>query len=363
MTDETRSEEQATEGATAVANPAEEPAAAASPPEEPAPKKLRQDVDIEEVGPCKKHIKVSVNRDDINERMGEHFSKLVHESNVTGFRPGKAPRRLIEKRFHKEVSDQVKNEVLMASLEQLGTDNDIAPLTAPDIDPAKIEIPLNGPMVYEFAVEVRPSFELPPYRGLRLKRPVKTFTDEDVALARRNLLASRGQIVPKENGVAELGDILIAEITIRDGARVTSVVKEAAVQVEKQLAFKDALIKDFADKIKGVKAGDKRTFDVELSSSAASGMAGKVLQADFDVKDVKTIRLPELTPDFLQENFNVATPGRLDEAIRVALERQLVHQQRRSARAQVISQIAEASKWELPPELLMRQAQARSTGV
>src|SRR5260370_368910 len=69
--------------------------------EEPA--KLHQAVDVQDVGPCKKHIKVTVERGDINARFGEKFTELVHESNVNGFRPGKAPRRIIERRFKREV--------------------------------------------------------------------------------------------------------------------------------------------------------------------------------------------------------------------------------------------------------------------
>ena len=70
----------------------------------------------------------------------------------------------------KEVGDQVKTEVLLASLEQLAEDHDIAPLSHPDIDPADIEMPHQGPLVYEFEVEVRPQFDLPNYKGLKLKR-------------------------------------------------------------------------------------------------------------------------------------------------------------------------------------------------
>src|SRR5262245_52961260 len=199
MTDETRPE-----GQPAEAPPADAATAVAAPPEdqpageEPAEKKLRQTVEIRDTGPCKKHIKVTVERADIDERMGDHFSKLVKDTNVPGFRPGKTPRRLIERRFRSDVADQVKSEVLMASLDQLGKDHDIAPLAEPDIDIEKIEVPKDGPLVYEFEVEVRPQFDLPAYKGLKLKRPVKTFTADDVADARRALLKDHSQVVPKE---------------------------------------------------------------------------------------------------------------------------------------------------------------------
>jgi trigger factor len=354
MTDETRPEGQPTEGA--AAEPTQESATAVAAPEEAKPAKLRQDVDIRDAGPCRKHIKVTVNREDIDGRMADHFSKLVQESNVTGFRPGKAPRRLIEKRFHKEVGDQVKGEVLVASLEQLGEEHHLTPLSPPNLDPDKIDIPEKGPLVYEFEVEVAPQFDLPPYRGMKLKRPVKTFTDEDVAEARRQLLAPRGQIVPKENGAVELGDVVIADITFRYKDQVVGTAKEAAIQVEKQVAFKDGLIRHFAAKMKGAKAGDTRVVETELSSAAAGGLAGQVVQATFEVKDVKTIRPPELTEEYLRSNFGVATPGKLDEGLRALLRRNLEHQQRRAARAQVLQQITSAATWELPNDLVMRQA-------
>ena len=169
------------------------------------PKKLNQQVEIKDVGPCKKHIKVSIERADLDSRLSDKFNEIAPDASMAGFRPGKAPRKLVEKHYHKEVGDQVKAEVLLQSLEQLADDYDIAPLSAPNIDPFKIELPKQGPMLYEFEVEVRPHFDLPNYKGLKLKRPVKTFNDEDVAKEERRLLAPYGQVIPKAKGTVEIG--------------------------------------------------------------------------------------------------------------------------------------------------------------
>lgn len=361
MTDETRPEGQPTEGAAAEnAAPAEnatapaESATAVAPPPEERPSKLRQTVEIKDVGPCKKHIKVAVDRADIKGRMDDHFKKLVMESTVTGFRPGKAPRKLVEKRFFKEVSDQVKSEVLLASLEQLGEDHDIAPLAPPNIDPDRIEVPEDGPLVYEFEVEVRPEFDLPAYRGMKLRRPTKKFTDEDVADARRRVLLPYGQVVPKENGTVELGDRIVADMSVRDGNTVIGNLQETTLNVERRLAFKDGLIENFADKLHGARVGDSREVEIKLGSTAAGGLAGKTVKGTLTLKDIKTVRLPELSDDFVEKNFGVATSAQLDELIRVTLERNLEHQQRRSARVQIMEQIAASANWQLPEDLLMR---------
>lgn len=347
MTDETRPEGQPSE----ETGTAQEGAAVAA--TEEAPAKLRQTVEIKDVGPCKKHIKVAVDRRDIDDRMSDHFKKLVMESSVTGFRPGKAPRKLVEKRFHKEVSDQVKSEILLASLEQLGEDHDIAPLAPPNIDPDRIEVPQDGPLVYEFEVEVRPEFDLPAYRGMKLKRPTRSFTDEDVTEARRRVLLPHGQVIPKE-GVVESGDRIVVDMTVQDEGRPIGKMEETTLNVERRLAFKDGLIEGFAEKLQGAKVGDSREVDIKLASTAAGGLAGKTVKGTLVIKDLKTVRLPELTEEFTDKTFGVASAQQLDELIRVTLERNLEHQQRRSARVQIMEQIAATANWQLPEELLMR---------
>jgi trigger factor len=344
MADETRTDEPADEGATATQEGAQEPT------------KLRQEVEIRDAGPCKKHIKVTVDRQDIEARKGEKFKELVADANVAGFRPGKAPRKLVERRFQREVGDQVKTEILLASLEQLAEDHDVAPLSPPDIDPAKIELPDGGPLVYEFEVEVRPQFDLPNYKGLKLKRPMHTFTDEEVAQEERRLLSPYGQVVPKPGGKAQIGDVLVAAVTTRDGGRVLSTLDEGQFRIEKQLAFKDGIAARFAEQVAGANSGDKRVVDIALSSAVADpNLRGKTVQATFDVKDVKTLRLPELTHEFLH-TFGVHSAEQLRELLRVLLQRRLEYQQRQAARRQVLEHIGAASQWELPRDLLMRQA-------
>ncbi len=320
------------------------------------PAKLHQTVEIKDVGPCKKHIKVTIERKDIDDRFGEKFSELTADATVSGFRPGKAPRKIIERRFQREVGDQVKTEVLLASLQQLAEDHDIAPLSQPDLDPDGIEMPNDGPLVYEFEVEVRPQFDLPNYKGLKLRRLVHTFTDDDVAQEERRLLAPHGQVVPKPEGNAQIGDILTADVTTRDGDRVISTIQEAQFRVDKKLAFKDAVAPRFADQVKTANAGEKRVVEIQVSTAAAdAGLRGKTVQATFEIKDVKTLRLPELTHEFLHE-FGVHSADELHELIRAILQRRLEYTQRQGAREQVLAHIAAAATWELPQDLLMRQA-------
>src|SRR5262249_17530535 len=122
------------------------------------------------------------------------------------------------------------------------------------------------------------------------------------------------------------------------------------------LAFKDGLAPRFYQQVKDGTAGDTRMVDIEMSTQVADPtLRGRTVQAEFIIKDVKSLRLPELTHEFCH-TFGVHSAEELRELIRVILNRRLEHNQRQSAREQVISQIAAASTWQLPEELLARQA-------
>jgi trigger factor len=318
--------------------------------------KLNQQVLILDVGPCRKHIKVTVDRVDVDKLLDAKYKELVGDSAVPGFRPGKAPRQVVVRRYHKEVSDQIKSQILLASLEQLADEHDVAPLSPPNIHPDKLFIPEKGPFVYEFEVEVRPQFELPNYRGLKLRRPTRTFTEADVDKQKRRILGNFGQLVPKD-GAAEVGDFLISDMTTRLGDRGGGTSTEITLQIDDTVTFKDGVANKFAQQTVGAKAGDKRTVDIRMTDAVADeSLKGQTVQATLEVKDVKEQRLPELTEAFLQEHMGVRTEDQLRERVRLMLERRLEYAQRQAARDQVMQQIAAASDWQLPQDLLLRQA-------
>ena len=91
----------------------------------------------------------------------------------------------------------MKTQVLMASLEQLAEEQTISPLSPPDLDPTRIDIPKEGPFVYEFDIEVRPEFDLPDYKGLKLRRPVHTFTDAEVEAEKRGCSSRTARSCPR----------------------------------------------------------------------------------------------------------------------------------------------------------------------
>jgi trigger factor len=320
--------------------------------------KLTQQVEIKDVGACKKHVRVVVDRKAIDERFKEKYDKLAKESRaqLDGFRPGKAPKSIIVRRFKPQVTEEVRNEVLMASLEQLADEQKLSPLSPPEIDPDKIELPEDGPFTYEFQVEVRPEFELPNYRGLKLRKPVKTFSKDEILKSKNRLLEPYGQLVPKDGPVEEEDTIIVDMITSLNGVQLNEV-KEARLRVVKQLVLTDGVAKDFAKNLVGAKAGDERTVEIAVSEQVANvALRGKTIQATMKILDVKYIRLPEVTPELLREEFDVRNEDQLEELIEVNLQRRLEYLQHQSYREQILAMIGAANDWELPRDLLIKQS-------
>ncbi|HKB41947.1 MAG TPA: trigger factor, partial [Gemmataceae bacterium] len=165
-----------------------------------------------------------------------------------------------------------------------------------------------------------------------------------------------GQVIPKPEGNAQVDDVLIADATFKSGDRVISNAPELQFRIEKQLVFKDAVAPRFAEQVAGANAGDTRTVDLTLSSQAADpNLSGKAAQMELAIKEVKSIRLPELTHEFLH-NFGVHSEDQFRELAEAILKRRLEYQQRQSAREQVMQHIAATATWELPRDLLARQA-------
>jgi trigger factor len=336
-----------------------EPAGAGGDAEDDEQVRVQQSVEIRDVGPCKKHVKVTIDRGEIDRQFDLRFTKLVRsdQPTVRGFRPGKVPRKMIERQYYNSVADDLKSQVLMASLEKLADEQTIAPLSPPEFDPTLLSIPKEGPFVYEFDIEVRPEFDLPDYKNLTLRRPVHTYTPAEVEAEQKRILNRFGQVVPKEPPIAELFDTITTDVSIAFQGREINKLQEVQVKVEPQLALSDGVASDFGAKMVGAGPGDVRTVDITLSQETTDEfLRGQKVQATFTVKDVKTTRPPELTQEFLEDTFSVSTPEVLTELVEAVLRRRLELTQRQEARKQVLEKIAVASAWELPQDMLRKQA-------
>ena len=322
---------------------------------EEKPQRLTLDVKVDAPSACERHVTVRVSRDDIERYLDEAYSGMMATAAVPGFRVGRAPRKLVEGKFKDEVVQQIKGSLLMDSLSQISEDSIFTAISEPELNLEGVDVPDEGPMTFEFDIEVRPEFEMPKWKGLTIERPVREFTDADVAVQLEQMLSRYGQLVPFD-GAAEAGDYVVANIVARhDGAEVARE-EEAVLRIREKLSFLDGSLEGFDKLMVGAKAGDKRAGTVKLTSDAPNEeLREKEIEIEFDVLEIKKLKLPELSEDFLAEIGNFESEEKLREAIKANLVRQLEYEQQKIARKQIAAELTKKADWDLPPGLLKRQ--------
>ena len=319
------------------------------------PQKLTLQIEVEKPSACERHVIVKIPREDIERYYDKAFSEMMGSAAVPGFRPGRAPRKLIEHRFRKDVADQVKGSLLMDSMAQITEDEKFAAISEPEFDPLAVELPEEGPMTFEFDLEVRPEFDLPQWKGLNVERPIREFSEADVDKRLEIILANRGQLVPFE-GAAAPGDYVSCNLTFKNGEETISSSKEEVIRLKPVLSFRDGKIEKFDKQMKGIKAGETRQLDAKLTQDAPNeALRGKTVTAVFEVLEVKQLKVPELNAEFLG-SLGFDTVEELRDMVRKGLENQLHYQQQQAARKQITAALTASASWELPPDLLRRQS-------
>jgi len=350
------SEERDPESALSVSDPTDEKGDQTDAKAEAPKRKLEIDVAITDAGPCKKHLKITIPRAEIDRQFEESLSELRKDAVMPGFRPGRAPKQLVVKRYKKEVSNQVKQKLLMSSLGQIDEDHKLDPITQPKLDIEAIELPEEGPMNFEMDVEVRPQFELPNYKGFKLRRPIITISEKDVDHNFTRVLEEYGQLVPKLDGAAEIGDHITADLTfLRLDGRLINEVKEVKFRLQPELRFQNGTSTGLGAALTGARPGDVREVEAKLGSSVDDpSLRGQAVTLRVQLNDLKYMRLPELTTEFLR-TIGFENIDEMREWVRGALSRRAHAEERRVIRRQIVDLLLRQTPFDLPTDLVSRE--------
>jgi trigger factor len=325
--------------------------------QEEVKKPLDLTTDIQKVSSCERRIKVTVLRPDVERYFQSEYEELEKTAYVPGFRIGKAPRKLVERRFRKDVSDRVKHSLIIDALSQVNDSPEFTPISEPDLDLAAIILPEEGNFVFEFALEVRPEFDIPEWKGLKLEKPVREFSNEDVDKAVKNVLGRFADLKESTEPIIP-GDLVTFNVVIKSGDAVLSEVKDEACEIRQTLTLHDGTIDDFGQQMTGAKTGDTVTMNMTLSDDAPNtAYRGQTVELSFEILKVSKVILPELTKDFLERIGGFETEADFRDTILDSLKRQLEHEQHSKARRQITASLTVAASWDLPPGLLKRQSE------
>lgn len=322
--------------------------------ETPEPKNI---VTIEEAGPCKKKVTIEILKEKIKKAIDKQYEKLGKEALVPGFRKGRAPRRLLEKRFGKETTEQIKLTLLDDASKSAIEDNKLQTLGEPDIDFENIEMPTESSLTFDFEVEVRPEFDLPQLEAIPVTKTKLEVTDEQVDREIEQMQRWSGVWTPREEGPVELEDQIIADAVLKtEGIEEEQKLDNIEIYV-RQNGFVGAIpVEKLDELLVGAKAGETKETSVDVPKTFfREEYRGKKVDIQISIKDIKWLKPAELDENLLKR-YGVEDEDELREKIQDTLHSRLETQGRTEMTEQINQYLLDKTDLDLPLSVVAEQA-------
>ena len=321
------------------------------------------DVKIEDVGPALKRLTITISSEVVLEKLEESIGALGHETTMPGFRRGKAPRRLLERRFGTTVRNETKNRIIADAYAKAVEQHGIHPVGEPEpTEPTEtLELVAGKPLSFAIEVEVAPSFELPDLEGIEVKKPLLEISEEHVE-DRINRQRQRHGESSRVDGDFQADDRLLGQVSVtKQGDEAPLFENEQAVIIcpgaedGGKGPVLGMMIDGLADILKGRSVGDTVTIEaVAPEGHEREDVRGASLIISFRIMDAQ--RPAPATMEQLLEIFSVETVEILREQMRMALQHQRDQEQASAMREQVCTYLLNAVEMELPEKLSASQA-------
>ncbi len=315
-------------------------------------------VTIEEAGPCKKKVSIEIPEETINNATNKKYKELRKEALVPGFRKGRAPRRLLEKRFGKETTEQIKLKLLIDASDSAVKDNELQIIGEPDIDFEKIELPDKGPMKFDFEVEVRPDFDLPQLEGIPVTRTKLQVTDEQIDREIERLQRWSGMWTPRKDGAVEPEDQIIADALIKaEGIEEEQKLDNIEIYVRPNGFVGQIPVEKLDELLAGAKAGDTKQISIDVPKTYfREEYRGKKVDIQIEVKDIKWLKPAELDENFLTR-IGVEDENELREKTQDMLQSRLETQARTQMSEQIHQYLLDNTDFDLPLDIVAEQSE------
>ncbi len=313
-------------------------------------------IDIEEIGPCKKLLKIEVPKGKIEDEWQKQLNEVARMANLPGFRKGKAPRQLLERKFGDRIVDEVKRAVVSESYQQAIEENKLSPIGDPDIGDINLE--LGKPLKYEITLEVLPTFELGEYKGMQLKKKLVAATDEDIDNALKTISRQKTQLTIVTQGKVEDEDYIICDCEVDVNGEIIWKDEELEVMVSGSNVT-NINVPDLKSNLAGAKSGDKLTIDVQLGDNfSVEQYRNKPAKLVISIKEIKRPTSPDINDELAKQ---VGYDSLVE--LREFLSKRLDMEKKRMAESEMMNQITnklvEMADFDMPEDLMNNQSNER----
>ena len=311
-------------------------------------------IEVENVSPVERKVTIEVDPDRVAQELEQAYVGLGRRVKLRGFRPGKAPRKVLERNFRAEVESEVAEKIVQATFAEAVRVEDIDVVAPPHVSISE-GVAEGKPLRYTARVEVKPKIEPKDYKGLSVKRRPPTVTDDQVAAEITRIQDGMAQLVPVEGRFdAQEGDWAVVdhEGTIEgkpfEGARAEGVTVKVAP---------GSVTEGNLEALKGKKLGDVVEIEEPFPADhRVEALRGKVAKMKVTLKALKARQLPAVD-DALAKSLGVEgveTLEQLRARIRSDLQKREDRRAENELKDALVKAALEKNEFEVPPALVER---------
>ncbi|GGA75991.1 trigger factor [Pseudoclavibacter endophyticus] len=303
---------------------------------------------VEQINPTHVKLTIAVEPAELQPYLDGAYKTISSQIQVPGFRRGKVPAAIIDQRVGKEaVIEQAVSDGLDTFYNQAVTESGIQPLGRPQADVSSTPTPagreIEGDLVIDVEVDVRPEFELPDYRGLKLKVDAAEVTDEDVDAEIQELRKRFGTLVTVDRPIEDGDFVTLDLVAAVDGEQV-----DEAKGISYELGS-GQLLEGTDEALLTLTAGETTTFSSTLLGGEREGEDAEITVT---VEAVKVRELPELDDDFAQMASEFDTVEELRDDLRTTAASKKTFEQVDQAREQIVPALLERVDIAVPQQVV-----------
>lgn len=313
-------------------------------------------VEIKELGPVKRLIKIVIPEDVVNRKFNEVFSDINKKIHIPGFRQGKVPQHILERRFANEAKDDVVRSLLPDYYERAVNETGIIPVVQPMIE--NLTVSKNAPMSFTATVEIKPKFEVSNYTGIKLTRKKISVTEEDTDKVLKAMQEFYGELVVLEDDHTTVaGDYLLIDF---EGFLDEKPMENGKAEGLLVRIGDKVLLEGFEEQLKGRKKGDEFEAKVEIPDGGRLKVpipgqplesVARIATFKVKIKEVKRKELPNIDEEFAKD-AGAGSVAELRERIKKDLLKRRESEAEASNKNLLLRKLVETHTFELPSSLV-----------
>lgn len=299
---------------------------------------------------CKREIELDVDADEVMKEFNDIVIRFSSRAKIPGFRPGKAPKDIIKKKFYPELKESLINSIVPKALNSEFRANNINPVGMPVVTDFRFKE--GEPLHIKAQYEVWPEFELPEYKKIKVKQKKVAVTPEEIDRSLENLRERSAEYVPVEGRGVVAGDYVAVELNSKD------VNTKRALPMEKGVIMAGHADneKELNENLVGLKPGDERTFIIKHDEGHRNKrVAGKTIEYRMKVVSIKERKLPILDDEFAKDLGEFQSLKDLKEKIEeeiISTKEKATHNEMAE---EIIQKISDRLNIDLPESILEQE--------